>query len=368
VKLRLIFAATSLLLIGVPAYAQRRPADSETPPARARLIPAPSIQFTGAVDSSSPVVWDQIDGSPALLVVTSTAGQPSRAIGEDVSHLGDPEAVQLEPWPLGGVWMEAVIPDISGAWYGFYHNELNAEICGDVQKAFPRIGAARSEDQGATWTNLGIIFEASPDTFACDTMNTYFVGGVGDFTAMLDADRRDIYIYFSQYGREASQQGIGVARLPWADADEPVGKLTVWNDGVWLPPEAVEDENGGLRWVYPPATPIMPTKMPWHTGNIVDEFWGPSIHWNDWLHQYVMLLNRARDDTFAQEGIYVSFNTRLDAPNDWSAPVKIIDGGGWYPQVVGLEPSRGTDRWAGQVSRFFTSGGSDYLIEFLPAE
>lgn len=213
--------------------------------------------MTGDVDSSSPVIWNQNDGVSELFVVTSTAGQPSRAIGEDLSHLGDPELVQIEPWPLGGVWMEAVIPDVTGTWYGFYHNELTADMCGDVQKAYTRIGAARSEDQGATWTNLGIILEAPQDTFACDTINTYFVGGVGDFTALLDADRRDVYIYFSQYGREASQQGIAVARLPWADVDEPVGKLTVWNDGVWLPPDAFEDDNGELHWVYPPAAVLL---------------------------------------------------------------------------------------------------------------
>jgi hypothetical protein len=46
------------------------------------------------------------------------------------------------------------------------------------------------------------------------------------------------------------------------------------------------------HWVYPPATPITPTGKPWHTGEEVDEFWGPSSHWNEGLHQYVMLMNR----------------------------------------------------------------------------
>lgn len=362
----LIWVAILIAVIGAPATAQQPP--TAVPPSAARLVPAPTVRLTGDVDSSSPVIWDQADGSPLLFVLTSTGGQPSRASGEGLTTLGDPQLVQLEPLPLGGVWMEAVIPDINGTWYGFYHNELTAEVCGDVGKAFARIGAARSEDQGATWTNLGIILEAPVDTFACDTSNTFFVGGVGDFTALLDADRRDLYIYFSQYGRDASQQGVAVARLPWADTDDPVGKVTVWNDGVWLPPDAVENDNGEVSWVYPPATPILPSNRPWHTGDLVDEFWGPSIHWNDWLEQYVMVVNRARDDTFEQEGIYVSFNTRLDAPAGWSTPVKIFNGGGWYPEVVGLDASRGTDRWAGRTARFFMSGWSDYLIEFLRGE
>ena len=40
-------------------------------------------------------------------------------------------------------------------------------------------------------------------------------------------------------------------------------------------------------------------------------FWGPAIHWNTYLEQYVMLLNRAKDDQFGQEGIYVSFSPTL---------------------------------------------------------
>ena len=46
-------------------------------------------------------------------------------------------------------------------------------------------------------------------------------------------------------------------------------------------------------------------------------------------------------------------------------PHQIVDGGSWYPQVVGLEDARGTDSWAGQTARFFTSGRSDLLIEFV---
>jgi plastocyanin len=76
----------------------------------------------------------------------------------------------------------------------------------------------------------------------------------------------------------------------------------------------------------------------------------------------------SHDDAFAQEGIYVSFNERLDAPASWSTPLKIIDGGGWYPQVIGLERPNGTDRWATTVARFFMSGASDYFIEFSRAE
>jgi hypothetical protein len=103
----------------------------------------------------------------------------------------------------------------------------------------------------------------------------------------------------------------------------------------------------------------------WHSrAESVDSFWGPSVHWNTFLNQYVMLLNRAVDFSWAQEGVYVSFSPELDDPAKWSEPVKIIDGGPWYPQVMGLERDRGTDKIAGSVARLFLGGRSDYYLVF----
>jgi hypothetical protein len=102
----------------------------------------------------------------------------------------------------------------------------------------------------------------------------------------------------------------------------------------------------------------------WHDADAaVDAFWGPSIHWNTYLERYVMLLNRARDENYNNEGIYVSYARRLDDPRAWSAPRKIMNGGGWYPQVAGLEAG-GTDKQAGQRARFFLTGRSEHYIEF----
>ena len=54
-------------------------------------------------------------------------------------------------------------------------------------------------------------------------------------TAALDREGQDLYLYFSQYERDPGLQGVAVARLAWADRDAPVGKVTIWNDGAWLP-------------------------------------------------------------------------------------------------------------------------------------
>jgi len=355
---RLAFSclALFLMLLGDPA-AQKAPVPT------AQLRAAQPLILPGSVDSNSPALWDRLDGRRDLFVLTSFAGQPSRATGDSLSTLDRPIPVLIEPWPGGGVWMEAIVKD-EEAWYGFYHNENQAFVCGSRNLNYPRIGAARSEDFGASWTDLGIILDLPSDTFACGTRNTYFAGGVGDMSVLLDRAHRDLYIYFSQYARDRSQQGVAVARLAWADRDAPVGKLTVWTSGVWLAPTLVDEELGG-RWVYPKATPLVAPTRPWHDNDrVVDAFWGPSIHWNSYLKQYVMLLNRASDETFAQEGIYISFSPRLGDPLAWSQPQRILRGGRWYPQVVGLESGRGSDAWAGQSARFFLAGRSDHLIEF----
>ena len=44
--------------------------------------------------------------------------------------------------------------------------------------------------------------------------------------------------------------------------------------------------------------------------------------------------------------------------------MRILSGGGWYPQVIGDEPGVGTDRVAGKRARLFITGRSDRYIEF----
>jgi hypothetical protein len=307
------------------------------------------------VDSNSPAVWQRVGGLNQLLVLTSIAGRPSVASGPQLDRLSVALPVVLDPWPGEGVWMEAVIEDLDGTLYGYYHNENTATVCPGSGKVIPRIGAARSTDHGLTWTSLGIGLEAPPGSFDCQTNDVYFVGGVGDFSVQLDADSRDLYIFFSQYNRRS--QGVGVARLAWADRDTPVGKVMVFSNGV---------PSGTVRSIYPSAAPIFPTSERWNDNDtVVDAFWGPAVHWNVFLDQYVMLLNRAKDTNWKQEGIYVSYNRRLDDPASWTPPVKILSGGRWYPQVMGIEAGAGTDKVAGRSARFFMGGTSEHLIQFI---
>ena len=328
-------------------------------------MPAPPVTLPGGVDSNSPGVWRKAGNKNTLYVFTSIDGTPSMSTGIGVGALGSPAGINLSPWPEGGNWFESVIAAADGAWYGFYHNERRAFACDEsVLKVAPAIGVARSRNQGRSWTNLGIILSSPPDTDDCGSPNTFFVGGVGDFSVMLDDRSEYLYIFYSQYVSEHSRQGVAVARFAWADRNRPVGKVRVNVDGVWTSP-VQEATPEGPKTIYPMAVPVFPATDSWHdVDGSVDAFWGPSVHWNTAIQQYVMLLNRAADSDWRQEGIYISFAPRLDDPRLWSRPTKLLEGGLWYPQVFGLETGVGTDKSAGAIARFFMGGRSEYLIQF----
>lgn len=339
------------------------PDQGTTPGPRAVLIPATPVRLTGGVDSNSPAVWDQVRGRPTVFVFTSFYGAPSRATSTlGIGALGAPASVTINQWPPGGTWLEAVVAAEDGTWYGFYHNErAPAECVENAGLAVPRLGAMRSTNRGVTWKNLGAILTMRRNTEVCGTPNGYFPGGVGDFSALLDEDAEYLYFFYSQYVRSETSQGVAIARMPWADRDAPAGKIAVFDDGIWTPART----SAGGSVIYPVATPVFPVSGSWHDDTQpLEAFWGPSVHWNTYLNRYVMLLNRANDMGWSQEGIYISFAPRLDDPELWSPPRKLLDGGRWYPQVMGLEPGTGTDKLAGELARFYMSGSSEFLIQF----
>jgi hypothetical protein len=332
----------------------------------ASLIPAATVTFEAPTDSNSPAVWEVVNGRPLLFLLTSFNGWSSRQQGTQLTALSPAGRVAFDVAPPHGVWFEAVIPDADGTWYGYYHNERPADVCGDTTRMLPRVGAARSTDLGATWEDLGIILEAPPNSHDCATANRFFIGGVGDFSATLDRDSRYLYFFFSQYADRQGTQGVAVARMPWAFRDRPRGRAAVWWRGMaWVPPRRLEQEpERPVEYAYSAGMPIYRATDDWHDGRTVDAYWGPSVHWNTHLEQYVMLLNRAVDSDWRQEGIYVAFSPALDDPSSWSEPRRLLMGGDWYPQVIGTEAGSGTDKIAGEHARLFVAGRSRYFIQF----
>lgn len=315
---------------------------------RARLVRfEPEVRFPEEVDSNSPSYWNDA----RELVLFTSVGHPAFSVGRDLASLTPVGDVLLDSALPGGKWLEAVVRADDRTLYGYYHNEPPG-ICPDSDLTAPQIGAAVSSDDGQSWRDLGIILTARPGFLHCDTPNTYFAGGVGDFSVMLDRSREYLYILFTTYAGVPGEQGVTVARLPWSERDRPVGKVLKYFDGAWSEP--------GLEGA---ATAIFPAMPLWEDAE-TDGYWGPSLHWNTSLQQYVMLLNRTLGSTWVNEGIYVSFAPTLDDPDRWSEAQKILDGGDWYPQVVGLEHGHGTDRVAGKEAWFFLHGRSSFRIVF----
>lgn len=309
----------------------------------------------GECDCNSPAHWDG-----ETLYVFNSAGHPWRSAGPNLQGLDRYyRKCEYNNQANGGRWIECTWKADDGTLYGWYHFEPN-DICQDFHPnsphlTAPKIGAVKSPDNGATWQDLGIVLEAAPGV-RCDTTNFYFAGGNGDFSIMVDARKEFLYFYISTYGANVAEQGVAIARMRWTDRDQPVGKVWKWHNDRWA-----EAGLGGH------VTPIFPVKTDWHRGD-VDAFWGPSIHWNSYLRQYVILLNRAIDPRWKQEGVYASFCRDLANPDEWSQPEKILETTGndrWYPQVLGLDASRReTDKLAGRVARLFVRGESRWVIHF----
>jgi hypothetical protein len=260
---RFLVAATAAACLFPAARPSAQGTAVVTP--QATLLPVTPLRLTGEVDSNSPALWDRVGGVLRFFVVTSYDGQPNTAVGRSLTQLGAARPALLEPWPGGGVWMEAVVPDVDGTWYGYYHNEMPADVvCPGSNKVIPRIGAARSQDRGRTWEQLGIVLEAPAGAFSCNTTNVFFVNGVGDFSVQLDSDSRDLYFFLSQYERSTTQQGVAVGRLAWADRDDPVGKLTLWRSRVWVPAGRAVTRNDDVTWAYGTGSSLFYVTDGWH--------------------------------------------------------------------------------------------------------
>ncbi|HTI87512.1 MAG TPA: hypothetical protein VL966_12985 [Alphaproteobacteria bacterium] len=263
-----------------------------------------------------------------------------------------PERVTLvdDPDSTVGKWIQSVWRAPDGTYYGWYHAE-EVGMC-PTRLFVPHIGALVSHDRGRTWRCIGAVLRAGNREIDCGYRNGFLAGGYGDFCVVPDRQHRYFYIHLSSYVATETAQGIAVARCAVRDRDHPVGKIELWHNRGWVAAD-------GLL-----PSPIWPVARGWRHVD-PDSFWGPAIHYNRALDVWVMLLNRTRNGTgdIRQEGVYVSFNERLDEPLGWSTPQCLISGGVWYPEVVGSGPEDG-DAQAGSPARLFMSGFSAWNIRF----
>lgn len=312
------------------------------------------LNLPSAADCNSPCWWSQ----NGLSILTST-GHPVLSSGPDLEHLVCRGEITFTAWRDGGRWIESVHQEANGWLLGWYHNEPAHYIPEDYQvgRQFPLtapfIGALVSYDNGLSWDDLGLVLTGAPDTLNLSEHNYWFAGGNGDFSVILDRAGEYFYFLFGTYYRDVAQQGISLARLRYADRFSPVGKVQKWFKGTWQEPGL----NGKV-------TPIIPVRESWYCPQ-PDAFWGPSVHWNHHLQQYVILMNRAIDPAWKQEAIYISLADDISDPLSWSAPVHLLETSGWYPQVIGSDVARReTERAAGAEARLFIHGKSEYCLRF----
>lgn len=321
---------------------------------RVEVREAPSLRFPSGTDSNSPIWWV----NDTMYILNST-GHSTRSWGKNVETLQRGGEITYTAWRDGGRWIESVHQEADGMLYGWYHNEP-AHLFPDsyhVGRQFPLtaplIGAVASYDNGDTWDDLGLVLTSPPDQLNLEAHNFWFAGGNGDFSVILDRKKEYFYFLFGTYYKDVSQQGISIARMRYEDRGCPVGKVWKWHEGAW--------EQPGLRGK---VTPVIPVSADWYDPAAPDTFWGPSVHWNTAINQFVILMNRAIDPRWKQDGIYISFTKNLGDPNSWTEPVKILEETGWYPQVVGDAGKCETEREAGSDLRVFIHGESKYTIRF----
>lgn len=349
------------------------------------LEDAPLIQMPGVdvperglhneCDSNSPVHWDG-----DTVYVFNSYSHAWRSSGPDLMHLRRSARAklgtfdgQLSMWidDQLSMWIEGTWKEAGGALYGGFHYEPDL-ICFSNQHlpTVPRIGWLRSHDNGATWEDLGFVIDAKPCAVKCNTASPWDAGGTGDFIFLPDERVEYIYFFATSYDPDPAQQGVFVARVRFADRNDPSGKVMKWYQGAWREPGL-----GGR------VTPVFPSQRDFHRADGA-MFWGPAVHFNTHLGMYVMLLNHAIDTRLNTDGIYVSFSRSLDDPRGWSTPKMILDragirramkdsglsqtkrDNGWYPQCIGTAHGE-TDTRLGRTGRFFMAGVSKKTVTFL---
>lgn len=312
------------------------------------------VSMPAAPDCNSPAFWR--DGQ---LFWFGSHGSPWLSSGPNQFGPFETRPVALPSADNSPKWMESVWTEGSASViWGWYHAEPVNLVPNSTLTA-PKIGATVSFDGGYTMTDLGFVLE-SGDPLDPAAQNGYFAGGHGDFSVVLDRSRKYFYFFYGNYGGAVESQGVGIARMAYEDRANPVGKVWKYHNGAWR-----EAGVGGR------VTPIFPVQRAWQSKS-PDAFWGPSVHWNTYLNCYVMLLNRAAGERWAQEGVYISFCSDLSRPETWSTPRQILsradgdfpDAGDFYAQVMGLDPGD-TERRAGQLARLYLRGVSKWEIDFI---
>jgi hypothetical protein len=247
----------------------------------------------------------------------------------------------------------------------------------------------KSTDGGHSWQNKGIVLEDLQPRMILKPFNTSntFAGGVGDPSAIASGDY--LYIFYGEYAypgvydstnydrnTEWSGQCISIARIPLKDLDNPVGRVKRWDGKTFAAP------HNGI------GKPVASLQIPMEEGGGPASspgggfHWGPSVSWNTYLNQWVMLMGHVTGSSWKGSKIFISFNPNKDLSEGdhaqhWSKPQLLLDKTGytvWYPS---LQPTKSEDDVSnkytclqlGQTARLFykvmSPDTSMYLSEYM---
>ena len=269
--------------------------------------------------------------------------------------------------PFGGFWFESVIRDAE-AWYGFYHNERSA-WCARVRARCGRGSAP--PDRRITAAPGSTSDRSSRLRSRCHP--------VPDQQLLLRRRRRRLL----GGARPGSQFRLlllhAVHRRPgdgracrWRAWRGPIAMRPRTRGRVerrrWLPPALIEgeptppgaDDQSALD-AAPPPRPFRRMAVP---AGVADDGRRRSLGQRQRLGQrllgpvdplehppesYVMLLNKADSNEWKQGGDYVVVQSPHRRSRRLVGARAIVEGGNWYPQVMGFTDGLGTDTVAGPV-------------------
>ncbi len=308
---------------------------------------ASRIDLPGEIDSSNPAVWSLVDGVQRLFVLSSWGGVPVRSAGASIDSLqrGEPGRVYVASGPRrvdGGdrpgrrrhlVWL---LPSRAP---GGSVRPARSAAAAHRRDAIRRSTARRGKISASCSTRRRAARRATRGIASC-------------LAASATSPRRsmpsgqDLYLYFSQYSRDGATQGVAVARLAWADRDQPAGKAAIWNDGAWLPASESPASgrrvgvSGGHAAGARRAAVSRSIRRPRRLLGRVDSL--------EHLSRAVRDAAQSRQGRSVRPGRDLRRRSRQRCGSArWSAPAKIMNGGSWYPQVIGTRPAPAPIAWPG---------------------
>jgi hypothetical protein len=128
---RIACTLVGILIAASPSSTCVRPTIRHGP----ALVPIPNraIEIPAEVDCSTPMVWDLVDGSWTFFAIASWGGLPVLLHGPQLDRLQRDGPITMVRHPGHASGWKPSCQTTTGTWYGYYHHEVPAEMCGETR-------------------------------------------------------------------------------------------------------------------------------------------------------------------------------------------------------------------------------------------